>query len=793
MSAQRKFFVIGCGIVGALLGLALLFGVAAYQFKQYGAAIESLPGKATPIMIAIIDPHTGQTVPAGTPLLVHVSASGPEALLSLELWANGQLVGLQASPSANGITPFAADFAWTPTDPGTYTLIARALQADKQSGDSAAVVVIVGPTEKTADEGGDAGQSVPISSGGGGSGGSLPLPMPPVPPGESDSVGPAQPWSLSIPEWLSGAPDGLPQAPELTAEVEGCGAILNIHDLSQNEDGFIVFRMTETSPMLTKIATLEGQSELDWLTFTDESYTHANSYMVRAFKGIKVADSNIVFVDGNPVDCGQNASEPSVFSIQLTSLKTDMDADMAYCYKSLNGMDWSRWPVTGFFTPGADGFEIQDQADSILLNELEGKLLTLDLECWGWAGGVLKLLGKLHKDGIGPGLDDLQLVDGGLIAGLDFGGVIETKGGDPPKPPTGPKMPKVFAILFYGPNACKEHTPSGGDSLLENLLFCTWFPEYNSDQGASQGYLVWYVSSPPYLECLAGKGADCSSFQAYLDRVNQYGGEVGFNVYGQFSDSIPLATTPYNLTAFVVPPQSTCGQDTLFMTVRMYWLAGPNDPDIPNQMRESIDSNTISSIFNCPTPEEVKLDVFFDTLQIGNLGDGVGGGDDLEIYASFAAEGKNPGTGSVLNLGYWGWSGDDCPDDSFVWLGVPNFVTLNSAGISFECPLEVKEGSTSLSEQALCASDTYSHCVGAYSNNNNKVQVTVAGGSLLRVAVHAMDYDENSGDDTVCQTETTLGPQSIFGWEGFTASGQMSQGDNDTASCTVFFHVAPSP
>src|SRR5689334_7092084 len=189
MSAQRQFFVIGCGLAGVLLVLALLFGVAAYQFKQYQATIEDLPGKATPIVIAITDPHTGQTVPAGMPLLVHVDAGGPEALVSLELWANGQLVGIQAAPSANGITPFEADFAWTASDPGTYTLIARALQADNQSGDSAGVVVIVGPTEKTADEGsgGDGGQSLPISNGGAGGGGSLPLPLPPVPPGESDS------------------------------------------------------------------------------------------------------------------------------------------------------------------------------------------------------------------------------------------------------------------------------------------------------------------------------------------------------------------------------------------------------------------------------------------------------------------------------------------------------------------------------------------------------------------------------------------------------------------------------
>ncbi len=787
MSTRRPFFAIGCGITAALVILAVLFSVTTYQFRKYQATVESLSGKTTPIMIAITNPYSGQTVPAGTPLLVHVTASSPEKLLSLELWANGQIVGIQGAPTPDGITPFAADFAWTPADSGTYTLIARGVQAANQSGDSAAVVVIVGPTDKPTDGGGtgEGEQIIPIYNGGGGDGGSIPLPLPPSPPGETDSSGPAEMLSPSLTNWLLGASNDPPQAPQLTAEPAGCGAILSIHDLSQNEDGFIVFRMTEASPTLTKIATLKGQSAVDWLTYSDESASSTNSYMVRAFNGSKVADSNIVFVEGNPSDC--DISAMPVLSIELTSLKSDMGADRAYCYKSLNGVDWSRWPVSGFFTPGADGFDIEGQADTILLNELEGKSLTLDLECWGWVGGTLTMLGKLHHDNLGPELGNLQLADSGLLAGLDIGNTIKPMGGDgPPKPVTGPKIPTVFAIIFFGQDSCTDHLPSGGSNFLENLLFCTWFPEYNFDQGASQPYLVWYVSDPKYQECLDGTGADCNSMQFYLDRVNMYGGEVGFHVYGQASDSIPLATMPYNLTAFVIPPHIACDEDAFLMTVRTFWQAGPNDPDFPNEMRESIDSNTVSAASLCPPPEEVKLDVTFDILRIGDLGDGIGGGDDLEIYASFAAEGKDPGTGSVLNMGRWGWSGSDCIND------VVSF-TLNSIGLSSECPRPVKEGDVSLNEQPMCASNTYSHCVGSYSENNNKIQVTVGDGSRIRISVHAMDYDTDSADDNVCDVETWIGPESIYGWQGFTTSGQMSQGDNGSASCKVFFHIEPSP
>jgi hypothetical protein len=375
MSNRRPFFAIGCGIAIVLAILVVLSGVAAYQFRKYQATVESLSGKTTPIMIAITNPYGGQTVPSGTPLLVHVSASSPDKLLSLELWANGQVVGIQGAPTPDGITPFTADFSWTPAEAGTYTLIARGVQAGNQSGDSAAVVVIVGPTEKVT-EGGevadDGGQNIPISNGGGGNGGSIPLPLPPSSPSDTDSSAPAEMLSPSLTNWLLGASDDPPQAPQLTAKPAGCGATLSIHDLSQNEDGFIVFRMTEASPVLTEIATLKGQSAVDWLTYSDESSSSTNSYMVRVFNGSKVADSNIVFVEGDPSDCEQNASAAPLLSINLTSLKSDLGAEMAYCYKSLNGMDWSRWPVTGFFMPGEDGFDIKGQADNILLNELGG-------------------------------------------------------------------------------------------------------------------------------------------------------------------------------------------------------------------------------------------------------------------------------------------------------------------------------------------------------------------------------------------------------------------------------------
>ena len=121
----------------------------------------------------------------------------------------------------------------------------------------------------------------------------------------------------------------------------------------------------------------------------------------------------------------------------------------------------------------------------------------------------------------------------------------------------------------------------------------------------------------------------------------------------------------------------------------MYYTGGPDDPDYPNTTIEGMESNTVNTWPFCPTPDEVELEVIFDSIVIDDLGDGIGGGDDLEIYGEFDA-GGSPGYGTSLHLRPWGDHGD-CPDDNVEWLG-----SLNMMG-TMDCPQMVKEGSISIS------------------------------------------------------------------------------------------------
>lgn len=801
------------GSAGVVVVLALVIGFSAFQYMRYRDLAQRLPENAVPIKIAILDPAPGAQSPAGTPLLVTATAFGEKPLLSLELWANGVVVGVQAAPSG-GIKPMKASFGWTPSEPGNYSLIARAIDTDKRTADSATVLVLIGMSKKGADskKSEDPSKALQIANGGGGEGlppaqtAAIPLPPLTAPPNSGDSIGASSPWQGSLGDWVSQVMVTSPPAePQLTAAPNGCGVKLSIHDLSSDEDGFFVYRQLPNASQWERVVTLGAQSKFKWLTYTDSGHSGLLNYYVAAFNNAGEAAGNLATVKVDPAACPTSISMAPVLSIALTSLKTDLGADRAYCYKSLNGIYWSRWPTDGFFTPGADGFDVKNQGDSTLLNEPD-KALTLDLECWGWNDGKIQMLGKFRKEGIhARKLENIHLEEKGLAIDLDLGltDQITAKGHTPDHPPTDPKMPPVLALMFFGVDACREHTPSKGASLGENFAYCYWYPEYNTDNGASQPYLVWFVTDG---SCAAGQGAACNTFDWYVQQAKANGGKVGFHVYGQISDALPLATTKHDLTAWVLPPQSECGQG-LHLRVRMFYEGGPNDPNYPNQLVEAPDSNTIHYTFNCPPPSEVQLDVFFDTLHIGDLGDGVGGGDDLELYGSIVAEGI-PGTGSVLNLGKWGGSSGNCPDDSFEWAGpkiwygpagtlgftppVPA-LPLDQTGLGYDadCQQAVQEGDSNFSLFQLCRSDTYKHCLGDFKRNNNRIRVTVGDGSRIRVSVHLVDYDELPGDDNACQAETWVGPESIFGWQGFSGSGYLSQGDNDTASCKVYFHISP--
>jgi len=797
MRNQGKFVGLGCaglGAVGIVAALALVVGLIGYQYTRYQAVAERLPENAVPLTVVILDPGPGHTSIAGVPVVVTAHGAGAEPLLSLELWANGVEVEAQAAPS--GVNEFEANFTWTPLQPGNYSLSARVRDSKQRTADSASVLALVYATQKLSDPSKDdhPTQAPPGEVSGGPTGvprtvmpTPLPLPTPPVAPNLADpSVGPAQPWQPSLGGLVSQlSVSEAPAAPELAGVAEGCGASLSFHDLSNNEDGFFVYRQSPSLPQWTRIATLNSQSAQMWLKYADGGAAGLRSYYVAAFNNQGEAASNIVAVDVDPAQCvGQTPASPQVLSVGLTDLKTNLAVDEAYCYRSLGGLTWSRWPATGFFMPtGAARIDFPQQGESFLLTGFDDKALKLDLECWGWAGGQLQMLGKFHTDSFkNPG--GLHLEDGGASIDLKLDlGVFPSIGNNPypspPPPPTPtptpvPPLPANWHIPAPNPKGslnvgdCINHLPGTtkpdfelGDCHPGDSVSTT--NPVNLDDHP-HGYLLWTLDKPNPNNCVA----PC---------INPFDpnqkGKFGFNIYDmEQSDAVPLASY-YGLAQTVYPlpfAGPACGTSRL-LSVRLYWI-----PQGSQQMQESAGFNAIVQQ-PCPKPGPQKIDVTFKTFTLGNVSDG--GGDNLELYGGFMAL-STSNNGGVLKLGSWGNFPDGCPDDEF-------HATFNTNGIPFDCPAQLTAGSYSMSDFGLCFAHDFGTCAGPFGTNNTTLHLTVKDGDAIIVQVILIDHDDLSADDPACNGIVNTGPRPIETWAGLKngEAWSVSQGDNGNASCKV--------
>lgn len=782
-----KFVLIG--IVVAMVVLGVLIGS---QFVEYKKEAFVNPDFTAPIKVAIIDPDVGTEAPAGVFLPVSVLAVGENPLLSIELWANGELVAVQAA-RPGGLSPMNTGFVWIPPAPGAYALVARAIDDQQHTGISSVVQVTVSQPSGNIEEyeHDDPAAVVPVIQGSGGEGSapapaSVPpaaLPMAPLDLPEGTEIYQAAEWNPSLVDWIGSLLNQPlpPKAPVLLKiEVDGCEAKLFIKDKIDNEDGYNVYRQDQGSSDFVLVDTRGPHEIVDYFYILDPDLVAASyNYYVTSFNSGGESPSNLKSIEITTDTCPPPVSDTPVLTLESEFLEMESNAEQLYCYKSLDGINWSRWPAEGFFSPGLNGAEMPALAAITLANS-EELALGLHLDCWSWNANQLEWLGELHQEAIPATAGNLSMQGSGLSIGVEIGmGHMEAMDWDEPDPPPiDPKMPRVFAMILYGAEVCKDHTPSGGESIVENLLFCWPWPGYEVGE---QPFLVWWVTD----DCLAGKGDACNPLAYYASRAEDTGGFAGFNVYAQFSDVYPLLTTPTDLSAWAIePPQNGCGTNVKYLNVRMYYLGGPEDPDFPNQAMQGPESNTVNTFPFCPAPEEVELEVVISSISFGDLGDGIGGGDDLEIYGWISATGF-PGTGAARSLRPWGNHGD-CADDNYEG---PVLNTMGALG----CPTTVKEQGYAFSEFYLCDSTLAApnNCTSDYEEFNNKIPITVGGGGLIQIAVHLTDWDHQSGNDPVCNVEAWIGPQSIFGWMGYSEAGYMVQGDNDNASCQVNFHIKP--
>lgn len=104
------------------------------------------PAKPT---VEILGPPSGSQVELGEEVEVQYRAVDAVAVMRVELEADGRIVDLQSSPTAEGQPSLTGILRWTPTTAGTHTLLVYAYNRDGVTSDAVGLSIIVTPPPPT--------------------------------------------------------------------------------------------------------------------------------------------------------------------------------------------------------------------------------------------------------------------------------------------------------------------------------------------------------------------------------------------------------------------------------------------------------------------------------------------------------------------------------------------------------------------------------------------------------------------------------------------------------------------
>ena len=776
MPKSTKLFIIGG--LGVLLVAAAI--IVVLQFSKYrDARLAGLPMRPQPsAVISSPQPFTHASV--HSPLPVEVSTHSYAPIQSVELWVNGVRMGAQPPQPANALSDDAL-FSWNPGAPGQYTLVARVIDQNGDSADSPVVPVQVDPYTPPAGKTGTAAfdpgapQVIPAADPG----------AAPQPPAPGEDAGPAKAGGPTFTDWLTDLTSQTPpKAPELLATLQGCAVTLQIHDLSNDEEGFQVYRAIGGASSWDQIATLNSQSKLQWISSTDQLAGGTQAvYYVAAVNAAGQSASNLASANPDPAACPPSQDGQNIVQLDLQNFDAGGGVGNSYCYRSTDGAHWARWPETGFLTPGKLPLDPQTARMSFDLNGLDGKpgfsKLSLTLECWGWSGGSLKFLGRVNFSD--PDLSKLGLHtsgDGILHISLNTG-----KGNAVPfgytKPPTDANMPFISAWLSYDPNQCKSHLPANAQNDFGAFLFCSPFPGYTigADSANPQPYLIWAVLEHT---CQAGFNDQCATLADLQADAQKWNGKVSFTLHQTSKLADDYYGLPIGRTSYVMPMQNCPSDFTATIQLNIVtskgWAFGP-------------ESNSVTIPCTQALGDSLPVNVTFDSITLNNVQDGESDPQDVELYGLFRASTPS-GFYEQRTLGNWDSSARDsggCPNEDF-------FQGFNTNGLGgLGCLGSYGDGTTSLADQEMCATDTTGECWFSNTNtltdfkmDNNTIAVNVQGGDLISLKTWIMDYDSASADDLVCQSQTVTIPRTLFQWASITPQKvALSSPDFGSGSCTV--------
>jgi LysM repeat protein len=380
-----------------------------------------------PPSVLVHAPTNGESVSAGKPILVYVTATAQYPISRLELWLDGTIAETQIpDPALGEVTTYYAISELQITE-GPHSFSARAVDANGLIGQSPPIFIqgdaLPATAQVTTQEGqtlqdiadangtdsdllkainpdlgdmplpGGSKVIVPVPGGNnppGNTGPSIippaPLPIPPTDVVMLPIAGPVIDIGSLIPILLTTRP----KAPtSLKAGFENCSIRLLWMDNADNEAYFHVWMQALGGPPKV-IATLTGSPHTGpaWYEF-DSPWVGIYSFWIEAVNAYGGQSSEIAWVGVNDLSCGPRLA--THLNIETVDMFVNGAYNSVYCYLSVEGAPEKRIPSDDSqFVQVAGGWgdvsHWSGNGNSFLLPEPQDGEVTLEGTCLGWQG-----------------------------------------------------------------------------------------------------------------------------------------------------------------------------------------------------------------------------------------------------------------------------------------------------------------------------------------------------------------------------------------------------------------------
>ena len=810
-SPRTRRLTLGCLAVGALVALAVI-GAAALWFLRPPA--QDLPS-GLPLRIRL--PSQGARLALEQTQGVLVEAIGAHNVTRVELWVDGRLVAAQIG--SGDPLPAAVHLAWRPPAPGPHTLIARAFDGQGTTGRSLPVVVEAiareaadtyllpatlqeGQTiEDLAAAAGISPQAItdanPELSGNPAAGSVILVPVPAdAIPGAAIEDGPAVPPAGDQPIPEPEPPAGFPGPVDLqAAEGLGCEARLTWSG-GEGADAFSVSSFGPGASDFRVLAQVDsGRYAYNDIVAVPATYT----YLVQASNESGITESNLVALEMSgeceafvvPPDEGLTTAQ-----FEALELITDAPFDRLYCYLGLGASRYLRLPSDeDDFLTSPDGliWDIERHASGIqriLFRRDPADPRPASIECWGWQGASLSMLGAAQagwdlgpQDFTGPGFH------------IPF--VMDAFDGSRPIVPVGLFDPSILppydlAIPAHAVD-CLSHIVWGAgreieggerrfiqwicNDLTDETLQWEWMPNEDTALSDLTGFRVFvnrnYAADPaeddPHLSTWERLGQIGSAVKAYPIPLPPCGTTYGYKVQA-FIAAVPLPDDPGD---FRDPPPIPLEPERHSGPGATFTLTGGECPTPRVLVEIALDSvavhDTVDSCFD--------IDFECEDEDLEAYGEGIWLRQDAEGTVTEAAR-----------MSFWN-------------------ERSSCGGLGHGCTLSEDEGrilahnTTLLGLERISVCTPEGGCTG-YGTDHHRFQTWVEDGDTLSFNFNWWDYDDVSGDDIWCGTVEDVGwlTAGTFGGEGMTsfffgpfgwetwASFDHRHADNPWANTDYFRH-----